>query len=217
MIDKTQNLPALAEEYLLALFSRDASYVAAKTNLHVLAHHPVDGLTAGHQALTALFTRGPSWLSGTATLEVGTITTEGRRAVVEATVALEQAGKRIDLPMALAVEIEPHGLVSQTRLYHSLKPLYGYHQTREPILFSASHLILADPIATYQAALAAGDIAKVISAFCADGCVRQPSGKTREHRGTEGLHRYYSRLLAGGGIPLQNCTATTEGFRTVVE
>jgi ketosteroid isomerase-like protein len=75
-----------------------------------------------------------------------------------------------------------------------------------------------DIVATYQAALAAGDVEGVVAAFEPDASVREPAGSGHVHAGTDELRTLFTRFFSnGGGIQLEHCTVTDDGRACAIE
>ena len=70
----------------------------------------------------------------------------------------------------------------------------------------------------YQAALAAGDVERIVATFEPDGCFREPAGGEFRVCGTDALRDLFTTFFGvGGGITLEHCTATEDGTRTALE
>ena len=63
-------------------------------------------------------------------------------------------------------------------------------------------------------ALAAGDVAAVVSTFGSDGYVRNSEGT---HRGAGGLRSFYQRVLSPGGIAWVTCALVDDGQTCTLE
>jgi hypothetical protein len=148
--------------------------------------------------------------------QVRTTQTEAR-VVVEQVLKLVVEKKAVDLPVALVAETQPSGKLAQVRIYHSLWPLKGRHEVRPPSLDPDETLRLAEPVATYQDALAKGDVERILGTFAEDAVVREPAGGAYLHTGAEGRRSFYAEILARGGIPLRHCTVTDDGGACAVE
>jgi hypothetical protein len=67
-------------------------------------------------------------------------------------------------------------------------------------------------VASYQRALAAGDVDAIVAAFEPDGYAREPAGGQYIYRGADGLRASYELLFSnGGGIPLEHCALIDDG------
>jgi hypothetical protein len=64
-------------------------------------------------------------------------------------------------------------------------PLLGQHEVRGAILPAPEDLELRDVIASYQRALAEGDVETIVGTFEPDGYFRGPAGGAHFHSGTE--------------------------------
>jgi hypothetical protein len=103
------------------------------------------------------------------------------------------------------------------RVYHSTWPLTGGHDLRRPLLPPDETLTLAEPVASYQRALGAGDVEGVLATFAADASVREPAGASFRHDGPDGRRAFYAGALAAGGIHLDHCTVTDDGRACALE
>jgi len=157
------------------------------------------------------------WLSARqASVEPVRTTASSERTVVEQILKLVVSKIDVALPVALVGESRGEKL-SQVRIYHSLWPVKGRHEVRPPSLDPVENLHMAEPVATYQGALAKGDVEKILGTFAEDAVVREPSGGNHFHRGPDGRRAFYEQILAGGGIPLKHCTVTDDGGACAVE
>lgn len=133
------------------------------------------------------------------------------RAVSEQILHLDLNGKAVALPVAVVSDGE------NVRIYHSTWPLTGGHKLRGPVL-PATTIPLPDVIRDYQAALAAGDLEKIVATFEPDGEVREPSGGEFLYQGENEIRRIYQAMFqSGGGILLDHCTVTDDGVRCAIE
>ena len=107
---------------------------------------------------------------------------------------------------------------TELRIYFSSWPLTGRHANRAPLLQRDPDVRESDVVGEYQRALAAGDVDAIVAAFEVDGYAREPAGGEHIHRSADGLRAFYERLFsAGGGIPLEHCTATDDGRACALE
>jgi hypothetical protein len=147
---------------------------------------------------------------------VGTITVPGR-SVVESVLHLTVDGRAVPLPVAIVADEQPDGTLRQVRVYHSTWPLTGRHDVRRPLLPPDERLVLAEPVASYQRALAAGDVEAVLARFAPEATVREPAGGAHRHDGPEGRREFYAQILARGGIPLDHASVTDDGRACALE
>jgi SnoaL-like protein len=120
----------------------------------------------------------------------------------------------------VAVVVEPDGEAEGfwVRIYHSQWPLLGHHVIRQPLLAKDPTVRESDVVGEYQAALAVGDVGRIVATFEPDGCFREPAGGDFRVCGTAALLELFTRFFgAGGGITLEHCTATEDGVRTALE
>jgi hypothetical protein len=109
------------------------------------------------------------------------------------------------------------GRVKALRVYHSFWPLIGAHRVRPPLLPRDPAAEVSDIVATYQRALAEGDIAGIVATFESDGYFREPAGGDYFYQGTERLREFMGHLLGGGGITLEHCAITDDGVACALE
>jgi hypothetical protein len=180
---------------------------------------PTAGRIAGADVVSRFLTESADWLDARAATVRNVATTTGhRRRVGEYEVDLTIEGARITLPLAAVVEPRPDGRLIEVRIYHSQWPLLGHHRLRLPLLAADPKVREADVVGEYQAALAAGDAARIVATFEPDGCFREPAGPQYRVCGTRDLTGLFTRFFsAGGGIVLEHCTVTEDGIRTVLE
>ncbi|MFL5778663.1 MAG: hypothetical protein ACJ761_06940 [Chloroflexota bacterium] len=139
------------------------------------------------------------------------------RVVGEFELELVQDGRQIALPLAVVVEPGIEARTVWVRIYHSQWPLLGHHVVRSPLLARDPSVRESDVVGEYQAALAAGDTARIVATFEPDGCFREPAGADFKVCGPD-LTPFYERFFsAGGGIVLEHCTVTEDGIRTALE
>lgn len=174
-------------------------------------HHPVRGRIRGTRAFKAYVADTNAWLRhGDATIENVEYVVAGNSGFAE--VILHLHGERaVDLPVAVVSEKGSDGRIVELRIYYSSWPLTGRHMHRPPLLQPDPELRETDVVAEYQAALSAGDVDTIVSAFEADGYAREPAGGEYVHRGHDGLRAFYERSFAnGGGISLEHCAVTDD-------
>jgi hypothetical protein len=141
------------------------------------------------------------------------------RIVGEFDVELTRADASLVLPIALVVEADAaDGNRGWLRIYHSHWPLIGRHVHRPPLLPADPDLRESDIVGEYQAALAAGDAARIVATFEPDGCFREPAGPQYRVCGTAALNELFKRFFAAGaGITLEHCSVTDDGVRAALE
>jgi hypothetical protein len=175
-------------------------------------HHPVRGRVKGARAFADYVTATKAWFEehNIAIEDVGHIHTE-RGGVEEVVLHLDGETRPVDLPVAVAADIEPDGRMDEIRVYYSTWPLTGRHVNRPPVLQPDPGLREPDVVGNYQRALAAGDIDAIVAAFEPGGYAREPAGGHYVHRGPEGLRTFYESLFSNeGGIPLEHCALTDD-------
>jgi hypothetical protein len=125
---------------------------------------------------------------------------------------------RVELPVAIVSDRNPDRTLKAIRVYHSMWPLTGGHQEREPLLPPDPFIVVPDVVGEYQRALAAGDLEAVLATYEEDAYAREPSGGEYVYRGKEKLREvYFAQFANGGGIPLEHCTLTDDGVRCAIE
>jgi hypothetical protein len=180
---------------------------------------PRTGRIGGETGLRAYCERSSAWLAEWQARSRSNAMTIGEdRVVGEFDLELTDADRTFILPVAVVVEPDPERRSVWIRTYHSQWPLLGHHLVRPPLLRVDPSARESDIVGEYQAALAAGDAARITAAFEPDGCFREPAGPQYRHCGTTALRAMFERFLgAGGGIVLEHCTVTEDGVRTALE
>jgi hypothetical protein len=180
---------------------------------------PRAGRVEGEAALRAFCEESSAWMAERQGRAVPVAVTNGEtRAVGEFDLELAEAGRAFVLPVAVVVEPSRQRRSVWVRTYHSQWPLLGHHLVRSPLLERDPEAWESDVVGEYQAALAAGDAARIVGTFEPDGCFREPAGPKFRVCGTPALGELFARFFsAGGGIALEHCTVTEDGVRTVLE
>jgi SnoaL-like domain len=182
-------------------------------------HQPVRGRIKGASAFARFVTDTTTWMAErSVTVEdVGSILTS-TRGVEEFVLHVDGDAGRIELPMALAADLDPDIRMIELRIYFSRWPLSGVRGVRPPLLQPDPELQAPDVVGEYHRALAAGDVDAVVAAFEPDGSVREPAGGAGTHRGTDELRAFYEQLVSdGGGIPLELCAMADDGRACALE
>jgi hypothetical protein len=181
---------------------------------------PRVGYVEGVRELHAFVSSTADWLrERDAIVENVALTLTESRTVEEVVLhLLGEEGGRVELPAAIVSDRNPDRTVKAIRVYHSMWPLTGGHQVREPLLPPDPNIVAPDVVGEYQRALAAGDLEAVLATYEEDAYAREPSGGKYVYRGKEKLREVYSAQFAnGGGIPLEHCTLTDDGVRCAIE
>ena len=183
---------------------------------------PTAGRLEGAAAVQAYWSDSATWLRAREATSRPVATTIGlgdaARRVGEYELDLTIDDRRLTLPVAVVVEPQPDEGPTEVRIYHSQWPLLGRHRVRPPLLAADPAVTESDVVGEYQAALAAGDAAKIVGTFEPDGCFREPSGPQYRVCGWRELDGFFARFFsAGGGIVLEHCTVTEDGVRTALE
>ena len=180
---------------------------------------PRSGRVEGEPALRQFCQTSDRWIREHRGQPRPIAVTNGRSRVVgEFDLELGDEGRRFVLPVAVVVEPDHAKRSVWIRIYHSQWPLLGHHQVRPPLLARDRSAVESDVVGEYQAALAAGDAARITATFEPDGCFREPAGPQFRRCGTDVLAAFFSHFFsAGGGIILEHCTVTEDGVRTALE
>ncbi len=183
-------------------------------------HHPVRGRIRGDDAFARFVADTVGWLGdrNVTVRPVGLINLP-LRTVEEVVLEIDGGdGRRVELPQAIATDRTADARLLELRVYHSSWPLTGGHAVRPPLLQPDPGVHPGDVVGEYQRALAAGDAPAAVAAFDPDGELREPAGSAFVHRGHDGLRSLFDHFFsAGGGIPLEHCTATDDGRACAVE
>jgi hypothetical protein len=179
---------------------------------------PRAGRIEGRAAIRDFVADSHAWLAARRARVVPAATTRGAgRTVGEFDVELTVEGSTFILPLAVAVEPGADGR-GWIRIYHSQWPLIGHHVVRPPLLARDPSVRESDVVGDYQAALAAGDAARITATFEPDGCFREPAGPQFLVCGAPALQEFFGGFFSrGGGIVLEHCTVTEDGVRTALE
>lgn len=137
-------------------------------------------------------------------------------AVEECVLCLVRRGETVRLPVAIAAAVSAN-LLTSIHVYHSMQPLTGAHAVRSPILAAQPGLALPPIVARYQQGLTAADVFGLVEQFHEDGLIREPDSEGQVHRGRAGLGRFFSRLVAPGGMSLEGCSLTDDGSSCALE
>ena len=182
-------------------------------------HQPMRGRIKGAAAFERFVIDTTTWMaeSNVTVEDVDSILTPAR-AVDELMLHVHRDAGPVDLPMALAADLGPHGHMTELRIYFSRWPLSGVRGVRPPLLQPDPDLQAPDVIGEYHRALAAGDVDAVVEVFEPDGYVREPSGRASTHRGTEELRAFYELAFSDRGVmPLELCAIADDGRACAVE
>ncbi len=158
-----------------------------------------------------------NWLSayGTAIEPAGYVFTSSE-AALEYEFRMEENGRMIELPVAVAASLEKDSLDS-LRIYYSTWPVYGNHRVRAPVLPENRNLKLPEILGKYMKAISGSDAGQVVELFEDGGYVREPAGNRYRHSGLNELRDFYDNAISGGGIPLKHCSAVSGGSTVAVE
>ncbi|TML99577.1 MAG: hypothetical protein E6G10_18975 [Actinobacteria bacterium] len=182
-------------------------------------HHPVRGRIKGASAFARFVTDTTTWMAErNVTVEDVNFIVTPAGGVEEFVLHLDGETGRIELPLALAANLDEDGRMIELRIYFSSWPLTGGHAVRPPLLQPDPDVHGPDVVGDYQRALAAGDVEAAVATFERDGCVREPAGGAYTHRGTAELRALYELFFSnGGGIPLEHCAVTDDGRACALE
>jgi ketosteroid isomerase-like protein len=204
-------------EYFAALNDGDARALETVWPGEVVIYDPKVGEVRGHRQVRQFVSHNLSWLSGLhAQTQTVASTSSGGRAVVELLAHVDHDGGRLAWPVAVVAE-SPDDESVVFRTYCSQWPVDEHRHVRPPILAPGPDRP-GDVVGRYHAAVAAGDVQAVVSAFAPDGYFRGSFGPDSAHRGTDQLRSFFTECFsAGGGIGLQDCVLTDDGTRCAVE
>jgi hypothetical protein len=180
-------------------------------------HHPERGRVKGAAAFSRFVTDTTTWMAerNATVQDVNFILTPSGG--VEEFVLRLDAG-RVELPLAIAADLDERARMSELRMYFSQWPLTGRHRVRPPLLQPDPGVDEPDVVGAYQRALAAGDVDAAVAAFEPDGYVREPGGGAYTHRSTDELRALYELFFSnGGGIALEHCGVIDDGRSCALE
>jgi hypothetical protein len=182
-------------------------------------HHPVRGRVKGASAFARFVTDTTTWMTErNITFEAVNFIVTPSGGVEEFVLHLDGDAGRIELPLALAADLDQDARMIELRMYFSSWPMTGVHRVRPPLLQPDPDLHESDVVGDYQRALAAGDVDAAVAAFEPDGYVREPAGGAYTHRGTDELRALYELFFSnGGGIPLEHCVVIDDGRACALE
>jgi hypothetical protein len=153
-----------------------------------------------------------------ATVEHLATTTTGTGATEECILRLVRSKDMVSLPVAIASDSSPDARLGSIRIYHSMRPLLGFHLLRAPMLPIIATLVLPDVIGRYHDCLARGDLSGILEQFAPAGQLREPGGAMVVHRGAIELRRFFSVVFSnGGGVGLEHCAIANEGASCALE
>ncbi len=206
------------ETYLDALIAGDGPALLSGFAGEPVIDDPLGGRVRGSADFERYRRERQAWLvERAAQVEPLRVTRHGQCTVVESLLHLRLPNQAIALPVAVVGDFAAKGRARAIRVYHSLWPLFGAHRVRPPLLARNPNLFVADVVAIYQRALAAGDVEAIVSAFEPDGYFREPAGGDYIYHGREKLHAFMAHLLGSGGIALEHCTVTDDGVACAIE
>ncbi|HEV7502498.1 MAG TPA: nuclear transport factor 2 family protein [Vicinamibacteria bacterium] len=152
-----------------------------------------------------------------ATVEHVMTTATAGGATEECILRLVRYGVAILLPVAIASDMSADAIDS-IRIYHSMRPLLGFHLLRAPMLPVGPALVLPDVVGRYHECLARGDVAGIVQLFAPTGGLREAGGVVPIHQGEAALRRFFDSLFAnGGGLGLDYCAFADEGASCTLE
>ncbi len=122
----------------------------------------------------------------------------------------------MDWPIAVVAE-SSNELSDVFRTYCSQWPVDGQRHIRRSLL-KPENLKLSDVVNRYLAALSAGDLDSIVSAFAPDAYFGESFGPHSLHHGSSELRSYFAECFkAGGGLTLEQCIVTDDGVRCALE
>lgn len=145
-------------------------------------------------------------------------TSTGSGATEECVLSLVRFGVVVALPVAIASDTSPDELLDAVRVYHTMKPLLGFHLVRSPILPTVATLVLPDVVGRYHDCLARGDLPGILDQFAPGGELRESRGAATLHRGVDALRAFFTVAFSnGGGLGLEPCTVNDAGASCALE
>ncbi len=184
----------------------------------VVIYDPREGEVRGHRQLRR-FVRNNQvlWAERHARIETFASTKVGGRAVVELQAHLDDYnGQPVDWPIAVVAE-SSNELSVVFRTYCSQWPVDGQRHIRRSLL-KPENIKLSDVVNRYLAALSAGDLDSIVSAFAPDAYFRESFGPHSLHHGSSELRSYFAECFkSGGGLTLEQCIVTDDGVRCALE
>lgn len=145
-----------------------------------------------------------------------TTTSTSVGAVEECILSLVRRGETLRLPVAIAA-VTSSNVLTSIHVYHSMRPLTGAHAVRPPILPPRPGLGLPAVVQRYHEMLATADVPGMLEQFDGAGILREPENEGQVHRGKDELGRFFSRLLAQGGMSVERCSLTDDGSSCALE
>ncbi len=206
------------QQYFKALESGRAHELEEIWPGEVVIYDPRAGQVRGHRELRRFVRNNQSlWAERNVRIETVASTSSRGRAVVELLAHLDDYdGKPVEWPIAVVAE-SPDDLSVVFRTYCSQWPVDGQRHIRSPLL-EPVHAQLNDVAGRFVAALSAGDLDAIVSAFASDGYLRESIGPHYLHHGTRELRMYFAeQFRSGGGLKLEHCTVTDDGVRCALE
>ena len=182
-------------------------------------HLPIRGRVKGERAFTQYVADVTEWFQRrSAAVEPVALTLVKERGCEEAVLRLDTERGRVGLPVAILSDHPDGTQLHELRMYFSSWQVMGRHHQRPPLLQRDPALRVDGVVASYQQALAAGDVDGVLATLEGDAYAREPAGEEYLHSGHEDLRAFYSSLFSnGGGIPLDHCAALDDGATCAVE
>jgi hypothetical protein len=182
-------------------------------------YQPVRGRIKGASAFARFVTDTTTWMAERdVTVEDVNFIVTPSRGVEEFVLHVGGDADPIELPMALAADLDPDARMTELRIYFSRWPLSRVRGIRPPLLQPDPDLQAPDVVGEYHRALAAGDVDAVVAAFEPDGSVSEMVDGAYTHCGADEIRAFYESLLSdGGGIPLELCAATDDGRACALE
>jgi len=207
-------------QYIAALNNGDISALETVWPGEVVIYDPRSGEVRGHRQLRHFVSRSQALLTERhARVDTVAETVCPGRAVVELLAHLDGDGDGPEVLWPAAVVAESRDDRSVVfRSYFSRQPLDGHHDHVRPAILTSAADLPGDVVARFHAALGAGDVDAVVSAFEPDGYYREAIGPQATHRGEAELRAFFTALFrGGGGISLRPAVITDDGVRCAVE
>jgi len=205
-------------QYIAALNNGDARALETVWPGEVVIYDPRSGEVRGHRHLRQFVSNSQALLTERhARVDTLAETVCPGRAVVELVAHLDGDGEEQPWPVAVVAE-SPDDRSVVFRSYFSRWPVDGRRDHTRPAILTSAADLPGDVVGRFSAALDAGDVDAVVSAFAPDGYYREAVGPQAVHRGTAELRSFFTSLFsAGGGVSMRPCVVTDDGVRCAIE
>lgn len=205
-------------QYFVALNKGDTAALETVWPGEVVVYDPRAGQVRGHRQLRRFVNDNKSWLAERdAQIETIASTAVDGRAVVELLAHLTDNGRELAWPVAVVAESHDDRKMT-FRTYCSQWPVDGRRHLR-PAILPPTDGRLGDVVGRYHEALDTGDADEIAGTFAGNGYFREPVGPPTVYRGAAEIRAFFANRFrtGGGGIILEHCVVTDDGWRCAVE